>query len=387
MRLTPRILVPILLLAGCKDDKPPAPNSGDSAPAKVTPSGEPNPTPAVPTTAVAGTINGQAFKPDRVILEGNKLEFRTGKRLISESEISFNLPTKEGEKLEGKEWTFDGQFEAPTVVVSTKDHQGTPFVSPSDYTMTVKFTKQTKKSIEGSIDFKLKKSPNTRLAGTFTAEIKKSPKAPLDAEDAPYVAGRIKFVGEGAVQPTTIGFIGKGADGKEYSNSAGMPVGSKEGPGGYVMSGTFAPQLTTIFAEKDGPVYRHVHLKPGDYLVYVSRGGPMVAWKRVAVKAGDELTVDLTIDPSKFGDLIVTLPEEEAKDTSTWPVSLVPLGDVPAITNHFAFSGAETKVGEKVVTIKGVPAGKYRAVRGQSEAEVEVVVGKTTAVTLVRRKE
>jgi hypothetical protein len=39
------------------------------------------------------------------------------------------------------------------------------------------------------------------------------------------------------------------------------------------------------------------------------------------------------------------------------------------------------------VTVKGVPAGKYRAVRGESAAaEVEVVAGKSVTVTLVPTK-
>jgi hypothetical protein len=98
------------------------------------------------------------------------------------------------------------------------------------------------------------------------------------------------------------------------------------------------------------------------------------------------LTADLTVDPKTFGEVVVTLPKEEAKTVSEWPLALVP-ADAPAVVNQFPFQAAEVKTGQETVTVKGVPAGKYRAVHRQSEAEVEVVAGKSVAVTLVRKKE
>ena len=51
-----------------------------------------------------------------------------------------------------------------------------------------------------------------------------------------------------------------------------------------------------------------------------------------------------------------------------------------------AFAAGYVEEGNKTVARKGVPAGKYLALRGKSEAEVEVAAGKESAVTLVRKE-
>ena len=108
----------------------------------------------------------------------------------------------------------------------------------------------------------------------------------------------------------------------------------------------------------------------------------MAAWRKATVKAGDQQTLDLTIDPAKTGEVVVTLPEAEANDAFEASLSLRPADlDVPI---NFAFDAAEVKKGQTMVTVKGVPAGKYRAARGKSAADVEVTAGKSVAVTLVR---
>ena len=53
-------------------------------------------------------------------------------------------------------------------------------------------------------------------------------------------------------------------------------------------------------------------------------------------------------------------------------------------SEHY-FNVATVKMGEKTVKVSGIPAGRYRAVRGADEAEVEVAAGKSVAVTLVRK--
>ena len=103
------------------------------------------------------------------------------------------------------------------------------------------------------------------------------------------------------------------------------------------------------------------------------------------MKEGDQLTADLTIDPAKMGDVVVTLPDEEANDDVEWHLALIPAEVVsPDLNFGYGFSGAEVKKGQKTITVKGVLAGRYKAVRGKSEAMVEIVAGKSTAVTLVR---
>jgi hypothetical protein len=254
---------------------------------------------------------------------------------------------------------------------------------PSAYVMRLKFTRQTPRGIEGEIDLRINNPANTHLAGTFTAAVKRTLEEPLDAEDSPYAQGRILFVGPWKDEKLSVGFLGKGADGKEYSNLAGMTV--NPGGAGNVTSTTFEPQLTSLVSTANGPVYRHTKLAPGEYVVYVRRDEVLAAWKALTVKAGDQHTVDLTIDPSKTGELVVTLPAEEANDAQEWHLSLIPAElDRPGRGYHFMFNAAEVKKGQTSVKVKGAPAGKYRAIRGKSEAEVEVVAGKSTPVTLVR---
>jgi len=74
-------------------------------------------------------------------------------------------------------------------------------------------------------------------------------------------------------------------------------------------------------------------------------------------------------------------------DASEWSLALVPPEfDRSDMWTRSAFDAARVKTGTKTVTVQGVPAGKYVAVRGKSEAEVEVAAGKTAAVTLVRKE-
>jgi hypothetical protein len=204
------------------------------------------------------------------------------------------------------------------------------------------------------------------------------------AADTPYVRGSVLFVGPWNEERLAAGFAGQGADGKPHSNMAGTTFSSKGGT--WVESLTFKPQITGLDSrDRATPEYRHTHMLPGEYVVYVLRGGVPAAWKKVSVKDGDQQTVDLTIDPAKTGGLKVTLPDAEANEGARWPLQLIPVDiDLPGTAWHQAFQAAEVKPGEKVVSVNGVPAGKYHVARGKSKGEVEVTAGKTAEVTLVR---
>lgn len=206
----------------------------------------------------------------------------------------------------------------------------------------------------------------------------------LGAADAPYVHGSVVIAGAWTEERLGVGFAGQGADGKPHSNMAGTIFTS--GSGSWVESNTFQPQLTRLDSrERANPEYRHTHMPPGDYIVYVHRGGVPAAWKKVTVKPGDQQTVNLSIDPAKTGGLTVTLPDAEANDKVRRPLLLIPADiDLPGKAWHDAFQAAEVQPGDKEVSVVGVPAGKYRAVRGKSSAEVEVVTGKTATVALIR---
>src|SRR5262249_20309929 len=159
------------------------------------------------------------------------------------------------------------------------------------------------------------------------------------------------------------GFVSLDTKGKRSSNMAGTTFS----PGGseWVTSTTFKPQLTSIFNHAtDGPAFKHVKMAPGDYLVYARMGEVIAAWKKVTVKANGQHTVDLAIDPAKMGSVVVTLPEEEAKDRNDPNLYLVPLEfDRSDLWVRMAFRAGQAKPDSKTVTIPGVPVGKYVALR------------------------
>jgi hypothetical protein len=375
-------LLILLAIVGCEEKKGagPAPGQTDPQP-KVE-------TPALPAE-VSGSIRGKAFQPDHVALEGHKLSFTKGKDFFPDLEITFDLPGPSDAPLAGKEWTLGGanHFDHPFVQVANKEGQGLPqteFVNPADYSLTLKITKQTPKSVEGTIDLRCSKPPNTRLTGRFSATIARSAADRPDADDAPFVFGRIAVVGKWEKESLTAGFVGTGPDRKIYSNGAGTTF--TPGDNSFATSTTFKPQLTSIFnSALNGPGFKHVRMAPGDYLLYVRRGEVLAAWQKVTVKAADQLTVDLTVDSAKMGSVEITLPDEEATDKSESRLYLVPQEFAKSdLWLRNEFTAANVKAGEKKVVVQGVPAGKYRAMRGKSEAEVEVAASKSVPVTLVR---
>ncbi|HEX3152450.1 MAG TPA: hypothetical protein VHR66_30530 [Gemmataceae bacterium] len=327
-----------------------------------------------------GKIAGKNFTPDNVVFAGRSLSFRKGKDFIPEMEIRFDVPAG---KLEGKEWKFEGdKFENPIIsFASGKFENG--IIWQKDYTLTLKITKESSTAVEGSIDLHAK--GDTHLQGRFTATRQKTGSDPLEADDAPYVHGQVAVTGPWTKENFAVGFVATGVGSKQLPNMVGTNVSHDSASG--ATTTTFAPQLTSIASDDKGLLtYRHTRLLPGEYLVYAKRNQVLAAWQKVTLKAGDQLKVDLTIDPSKTGEVVVTLPEAEANDSNQWPLSLSPVGlDVPGGTGFRGmFNAAEVKTGQKEVKVAGVPAGKYTVTRGKSRGEVEIVVGKSTAVTLVR---
>ncbi len=382
-----------LLLAGCQENKndPPAgrgpvvPASPSTPPAQKSKAG--------PVAEVSGMIKGSPFKPDSVTLQGNTLSFRKGKGVFSDMEITFQVPAKAEDIREGNTWNLGGdQFGHPFLNVSAKDGSGfagSEAVRGEDYSMTLTITKRTPKAIEGTINLKVMKPENTNLAGKFSATVKKTGTDPLDADDAPYIQGKIIMKGDWKEESLTAGFQAKGADGKSYSNLSGTAF-SRDG-GGSASSLTFDPQITSVLSDKkDGPRFVHTRLAPGEYLVYVRRGGVLAAWKNVTVKPGDQQKVDLTIDLDNVGSLVVTLLDKEVigkDDTNFNNLQLIPDGiSLPTDFNAFLFDAGQVKEGEKTITSTNVPAGKYKAIFRKSEVMVEVVAGKESAVTLVPKK-
>jgi hypothetical protein len=392
MRLRLGLVLPLLLAIGCQDKKPagPAATTESPAAAETTATAAAATAPAPPP--LDGTLDGKPFRPDTVSMDGTKngpiLRFRRTEDKAESSISIVTLPVPEGEKLEGREWTFGGKEEDPLVMLKRPEWKEEKGIAGPNYTMTVRLTRETPDSVEGVIDLVVKNPPGTALKGPFKATYLKSPTAPLGPADAPYVQGKIVVRGAKKIEKLAAGFVGVGADGKPYFNEAGFPVDIGRGGFAPVPNPERPSQLSWLVSTEDAITYRHLNVPPGDYLVYVRRDTIMSAWKRLSLKEGEQKTLDLTIDPATTGEVVVNLPASDAKGPAETSLSLVPSkADLPELglgSEHF-FNVATVKMGEKTVKVSGVPAGKYRAVRGTDEAEVEVVAGKSVTVTLVKK--
>jgi hypothetical protein len=392
MRLRRALVIALVSVAGCQDKKPdgapaapPAENTGVAAatagPATRTPPPDKGP-------ALDGSLEGHVFRPTEISVEGLKegpLLILRKKETDGDSNVQMLLPVPDGEKLAGRDWTF-GQKEAdPPITISRPNQKEATIVFAPDYTMTLRFTNQARDTVNGVIDLVVKKPADTWIKGEFRATYRKSPTAPLGPEDAPYVQGRIVVKGAKKVEKLGAGYVGVGADGKPYSNEAAFPIDVGEPVYIPIPSSEKPSQLTWLASTGDGITYRHLNVPPGDYLVYLRHDTVMSAWKRIKLKDGDQQTIDLTIDPATTGEVVVTFPESAATDPAEMSLSLVPAkADLPELglgSEHY-FNVATVKKGDKTVKVSGIPAGKYRAVLGTNEAEVEVLAGKSAAVTL-----
>jgi hypothetical protein len=386
--------IPLLLTIGCQEKKPDGPPSPVAS--ATHPRAEPSAvsaasTPARPS-ALGGTIAGRRFQPQEVSVEAGKegptLMFnqRDGDQLTN---LQVLLPVPGDEKMSGREWSFGGKVDDPVITISLAGQTMATSVFGPDYSMNLRLTNHTRDTVEGFIDLTVTKPADTRLKGDFRATYRKLPTLPLGPEDAPYVEGKIVVKGAKKVEKLGAGYVGVGIDGKPYSNESSYPVDIGEPLYVPVPNPEKASQLSWLASIGGGITYRHVTMPPGDYLVYVRRDAVMSAWKRVKLKDGDRETVDLTIDPAATGEVVVTLPDSAAKDPGETSLSLVPAkADLPELGlggEHY-FNVATVKMGEKTVKVSGIPAGKYRAVWGTDEAEIEVLAGKAVAVTLVPAK-
>jgi hypothetical protein len=390
MRFRPAILMSLLLALGCQDKKPDGPPPGGTPVAVETTGAATATTAAVPVALppLEGSIEGKPFRPQAVAVEGAVLMFRQPEG-TGEASIQYPLPIPDGEKLEGREWTFGGKVDDPVLTITKPDQKDPIDILGLDYKITVRVTRQTRESVEGTIDLTVTKPAGTTLKGPFRATYRKSPTAPLGPEDAPYAHGKIVVKGAKKTEKLGAGYFGVGADGKSYFNEVAYPMDVGKPLSVNVPCVEKSSQISWLASTEDAISYRHLNMPPGDYLVYVRRDTVMSAWKRVKLKNGDQQTVDLTIDPATTGEVVVTLPESDAKGPAETSLALVPnKADLPELglgSEHF-FNVATVKMGEKAVKISGIPAGKYRAVRGTDEAEVEVAAGKSVAVTLTPAK-
>lgn len=394
MHFRPAIVI-LFVAVGCQDKKPAGPPATTEIPATAgtTTAAATTTSAQVPVGAEAptleGSIDGKPFRPNTVSLDdtpqGPVLVFHHTEAKGESSIGIVTLPVPDGQKLEGRNWTFGGKVDDPLVVLTRPGGEQPKGIAGPDYTLTLRLTKQTRDAVEGVVELTVK-SPAATLKGPFRATYHRSPTAALGPDDAPYIHGKIMLKSAKKTEKLAAGYVGVGADGKPYSNEASFPVNIGEAGYAPVPNAEKPSQVSWLVSTESAITYRHLNVPPGDYLVYVRRDTVMSAWKRVKIKDGDRQTVDFTIDPANTGEVVATLPASDSKEMS---LALVPAkADLPELglgSEHY-FNVATLKLGEKTVKLSGIPAGKYRAVRGGDEAEVEVVAGKSVAVTLAPKK-
>lgn len=392
MRFRPAIVM-LFVAVGCQDKKPAGPAAAVETPGPETTAATTATTSSAPvgpgSPPLAGTMDGKAFRPNRVSVDdtpqGPVLVFHHTEEKGESSIGIVSLPVPEGQKLEGRNWTFGGKVDDPLVVLTRPEWKDPKGVAGPDYTLTLRLTKQSRDAVEGVIDLTVK-TPAATLKGPFRATYHRSPTAALGPDDAPYVQGKVIVKGAKKTEKLAAGYVGVGTDGNAYSNEAGYPVDVGQVGFASAPCPEKPTQLSWLASTEGAITYRHLNMPPGDYLVYVRRDTVMSAWKRVKIKDGDRQTVDFTIDPANTGEVVVTLPASDSKEMS---LAVVPAkADLPELglgSEHY-FNVATVKPGEKTVKVSGIPAGKYRAVRGTDEVEVEVVAGKSVAVTLAPKK-
>lgn len=218
---------------------------------------------------------------------------------------------------------------------------------------------------------------------------------PLGAKDAPYIQGRFVIIGTLPDKRVSAHLVGKGADGKRYVTDAGADLSQAHSRSGTNISALEAPSPgptpasereghATGFSDgPEGPGYRLVNVPPGDYLLYLESGYAMLAWKRVAVKPGDQLTIDLTFDEAKAGSIVVTWPDYQTFGTTSIALLVTPteLDGADLLPPN---SQPLIYVGSKSLALKGLPAGKYHVRSWARSADVEVTPGKEAQAILVK---
>ena len=95
--------------------------------------------------------------------DGPILRFRRTEDKAESSISILTLPVPEGEKLEGREWTFGGKIEDPLVLLKRPEWKEEKGVAGPDYTLAVRLTRQSPDSVEGVIDLVVKSPPGTTL--------------------------------------------------------------------------------------------------------------------------------------------------------------------------------------------------------------------------------
>jgi hypothetical protein len=224
------------------------------------------------------------------------------------------------------------------------------------------------------------------LAGTFIADCARSATDPPGADEVPYVKGTVSVKTPAPNANLRVGYVGT----LPMENLA-LGIVSADLDGGQQARANYdKPHVSTLIAG-DGKMapshYEHSKLTPGRYFVFATLPSGPAVWKWVDVKAGDKLTLDLTIDATQTGGLEVTPPLEALGKVQISPTDDV--GQPP--TTDGAFQGRALQLGLEVEIVnrkalfKNLAPGRYEVRAAKQSRTVEVVAGKTVELDFEKK--
>lgn len=343
----------------------------------------------LPPGPVAGRLEGRAFTPDRVEFTDQSVVFRQGKDFFPDLEIKVALRAENAKPLlpakvtvnPAQKWT---DANLPTIATAVRSGTELPrnVMMTDGYALTLELGPRDKGKVRGKIYLCLPDATKSYLTGTFEAEWVRDFTSPPDAEDVPFIQGKVKH---SAPKDTmlTVGYAGLTSAGDAITDSAGLQVGSE----GAVQSSTFKPRLATTREDKSGFLYDFTKLPPGQFVVFVRQKDGPITWQKIEVKADGQHTLDLTLEAANSGTVEVKVPADFKGGLRLAPhdFGFPDPNDLVSTNLGFALDlQAEPKEGK--ATFRNVPPGKYAIFPASGTiarlGTVEVAMGKTSIVEL-----
>ena len=296
----------------------------------------------IPDQPVSGKLMGRPFSPDGIDLSNvGQLEIWVGDRNFSDANVIIDLCLGYNESPSGRTYEFHSGEKGgycPSIVLSQKTESGMPDEKSlkEGYSLKLIFGESREHMISGRIYLSVP-DEDTELAGIFHIAEPENPAQPPEERHRPHVYGRIRFSPPSSGM-LVAGYAGMGDDGKIYSNSAGIPVEPGESSGGGIAtSTTFKPRNTTMWSDESGiRCFRHVHLKPGNYIFAVLWEGKLIFHQWLKVEADSAISLNPDIDLNITGTVVVETPKRLVKEKKEYrqyePVWLLPLdsfGGIP----------------------------------------------------------
>ena len=401
------------LAAGCGKTEPaPQANAEKAAatttnasvtptPSREVPSTKPAPPPdpwemdaakhVIPEQPVAGRLMKDAFKPE-VILLGNILTFQVVDKDNNRTDVEIKLPAKvatdaaTGARLRiAKETTPSAEVPEVTVTLPGKAN-AVQYPHPAGYALSLELTKKDRGQVAGKIYLVLpemgdRKDENEEkqknyFAGTFNTQWQRTSEMLPDADDVPYVQGKLVVEGkkDPAVKVGCVGIFpgGIGVESVETSLS------------GTASSSHLGAAAIIVEPGKTGAGrYELTHLMPGRYFLYAMLpNGPAVGqW--LTVEEASKETKDLTIKDGPTGSLEVTVPADTKEKVNLVPANESLTAGVASAIALGLGTGKDSVEGK--VKFESLAPGTYEVWTTAKIGSIEVKAGETAKLDTIKK--